>query len=178
MIFKPRFFTPIFLILLFSFKSFNTTYTLHKDHLSIPISEGTLNIIPLTANSIRIQINAEDIKQDEELILVNKLPVPDFKVTENNDEIQLKTKAVTVLFDKKTKALTFKDSWGNVFLSEKTENRKMSSSNVNGNPCYIVEQTFDSPENEFLFGLGQFQDGHYNLKDISQKLTILEKNKV
>jgi alpha-D-xyloside xylohydrolase len=171
MIFKLKFFASFLLILLFSCKSINPAYTLHKDRISIPLSEGTLNIIPITANSVRIQINGSNIKQDEELILVNKLPVPDFKVSETNDEIQLKTKAITVLFNKKTKALNFKDSNGNVFLSEKAESRKMASSSVNGNPCFIVEQSFDSPENEFLFGLGQFQDGHYNLKNISQKLT-------
>lgn len=170
MIFKPKFITPFFLILLFSFKSMETGYNLHKDYLSIPLSEGTLNIIPITANAIRIQINAENIKQEEELILVNKLPVPAFKVTENKDEIQLKTASITVIFNKKTKALNFKDSKGNIFLSEKINSRKMNPGAVNGNPCFLVEQSFDSPENEFLFGLGQFQDGHYNLKDISQKL--------
>lgn len=170
MIFKPKFITPFFLILLFSFKSMETGYNLHKDYLSIPLSEGTLNIIPITANAIRIQINAENIKQEEELILVNKLPVPAFKVTENKDEIQLKTASITVIFNKKTKALNFKDSKGNIFLSEKINSRKMTPGAVNGNPCFLVEQSFDSPENEFLFGLGQFQDGHYNLKDISQKL--------
>jgi alpha-D-xyloside xylohydrolase len=170
MIFKPKFITPFFLILLFSFKSMETGYNLHKDYLSIPLSEGTLNIIPITANAIRIQITAENIKQEEELILVNKLPVPAFKVTENKDEIQLKTASITVMFNKNTKALNFKDSKGNIFLSEKINSRKMTPAAVNGNPCFLVEQSFDSPENEFLFGLGQFQDGHYNLKDISQKL--------
>jgi len=170
MIFKPKFIAPFFLILLFSFKSRDTGYNLHKDYLSIPLSEGTLNIIPVTANAIRIQINPENIKQEEELILVNKLPVPAFRVTENKDEIQLKTASITVIFNKKTKTLNFKDSKGKIFLSEKTNSRKMTPSAVNGNPCYLVEQGFDSAENEFLFGLGQFQDGHYNLKDISQKL--------
>lgn len=171
MFFKLKFFAPIFLMLLFSFKSINTGYTLYKDRISIPLSEGILNIIPLTDNSIRIQINGENIKQDEELILVHKLPVPAFTVTENTNEIQLKTASIAVSFNKKTKALNFKDSKGKVFLSEKADSRKMASSSVNGNPCFVVEQSFNSPENEYLFGLGQFQDGHYNLKDISQKLT-------
>lgn len=171
MFFKLKFFAPIFLMLLFSFNSINTSYTLHKDRISIPLSEGILNIIPLTDNSIRIQINGENIKQDEELILVNKLPVPAFKVTENTNEIELKTASIAVSFNKKTKALNFKDSKGKVFLSEKADSRKMSSGTVNGNPCLVVEQSFNSPEKEFLFGLGQFQDGHYNLKDVSRKLT-------
>jgi alpha-D-xyloside xylohydrolase len=171
MTFKLKFITLIFLFLLLSFKSADTSYTLYKDHLSIPLNEGTLNIIPITSNAIRIQINTENIKEELELILVNKVAVPDFKVTENKDEIQLKTASMTVVFNKKNKALKFKDSKGNVFLSEKADSRRMSLSSVGGNPCFEIEQSFDSPEDEFLFGLGQFQDGHYNLKNISRKLT-------
>ncbi|MDP4271771.1 MAG: glycoside hydrolase family 31 protein, partial [Bacteroidota bacterium] len=33
------------------------------------------------------------------------------------------------------------------------------------------EQTFDSPANEAIFGLGQFQDGHYNLRGVARRLT-------
>jgi alpha-D-xyloside xylohydrolase len=38
-------------------------------------------------------------------------------------------------------------------------------------PCFEIEQSYDSPEGEFIFGLGQFQDGHYNLKGITRCLT-------
>jgi alpha-D-xyloside xylohydrolase len=168
---KTKYLLLVFTIFLLGFKSIDSSYTLQRDRLLIPLSEGILNIIPLSDNSVRIQLQTDNIKENLELILINKLPVPDFKVTETNEEIQLKTKSLTVLFNKKDKILKFKDSKGNVFLSEKANSRKMVLSTVNGNPCYIAEQSFDSPENEFLFGLGQFQDGHYNLKNISRKLT-------
>jgi len=38
-------------------------------------------------------------------------------------------------------------------------------------PCFAAEQSFESPSDEFVFGLGQFQDGQYNLKGVTRRLT-------
>jgi alpha-D-xyloside xylohydrolase len=62
------------------------------------------------------------------------------------------------------------DNKGKVFLSETANGRKLTHNSVQGQPCYIAEQSFNSPNDEYLFGLGQFQDGHYNLRNISRKL--------
>ena len=35
----------------------------------------------------------------------------------------------------------------------------------------MAEQSFESPSDEYLFGLGQFQDGHYNVRNVSRQLT-------
>ena len=35
----------------------------------------------------------------------------------------------------------------------------------------LAEQSFESPNDEYIFGLGQFQDGHYNLRNVSRSLT-------
>jgi alpha-D-xyloside xylohydrolase len=40
-----------------------------------------------------------------------------------------------------------------------------------GEPCVIAGQSFESQPDEFILGLGQFQDGHFNLKDVTRKLT-------
>jgi alpha-D-xyloside xylohydrolase len=40
-----------------------------------------------------------------------------------------------------------------------------------GEPCFLAEQSFESPDDEYLFGLGQFQDGHYNLRNVTRRLT-------
>ncbi len=41
---------------------------------------------------------------------------------------------------------------------------------MSGQTCFVAEQSFDSPDDEYLFGFGQFQDGQYNLRNISRKL--------
>jgi alpha-glucosidase (family GH31 glycosyl hydrolase) len=35
----------------------------------------------------------------------------------------------------------------------------------------MVEQSFESSADEYIFGLGQFQDGQYNLKNVARRLT-------
>ncbi len=140
----------------------------HEDRVIIHLESGELNLIPLSSQAIRVQLS-RDLKE-EELILVNELPIPEFSVEESGGTLKLKTDEFTVSFNQKTEVLKFLDKEGKVFLSEKANSRKFVADSVMGEPCFFVEQTFDSPEDEFLFGLGQFQDGHYNLKNKTRKL--------
>jgi len=146
-------------------------YTLGTDRLSIGLSEGVLNLIPLTDKAIRVQWEKDEMKESQELVLIHKQASPKFKLSETSTQLKLSTSAITVLFNKKTTALDFLDRTGKVFLSEKAGSRKLNSDAVLGEPCFIAEQSFLSPEGESLFGLGQFQDGNFNLKNVSRKLT-------
>ncbi len=77
---------------------------------------------------------------------------------------------MTVAFDKKTGVIQYSDKSGKVFLGEKANSRLMKPSTIMGEPCFVAEQGFESPQDEYLFGLGQFQDGFYNLKNTTRKL--------
>ncbi|HZX74775.1 MAG TPA: TIM-barrel domain-containing protein, partial [Cyclobacteriaceae bacterium] len=147
------------------------SHTITKDRVSIQLQEGTLNIIPLSDYAIRVLVEKGSVREERELILINKLPVPDFKFSESTTTLQLSTKVITVKFDKQSGAIDFMDATGKSFLKEKPGSRKLTSGSTLGEPSFIAEQTFDSPEEEYLFGLGQFQDGHFNLRNISRKLT-------
>ncbi|MFD2162698.1 TIM-barrel domain-containing protein [Paradesertivirga mongoliensis] len=153
--------------------SFAQTYKNHtaqKDRLSIRLSEGILNIIPLSDKAIRVQWE-KGMKEEQQFVLINKKPVPAFKITEAGAKVKLATSVVTVSFDKRTGAIDYSDPSGKIFLSEKAGSRKLKPNSVGGEDCFIAEQSFDSPANEYLFGLGQFQDGHYNLRNVTRKLT-------
>lgn len=145
-------------------------YSLQKDRLSIEMPAGVLHIIPLTDKAVRVQWVKDTLYEKRELVLVNKVPVPAFRFTESSGQLKLATRAVTVLFNKQSGALQFCDSTGKAFLNEKAGSRQLIPGSVSGEPCFIAEQGFDSPEDESLFGLGQFQDGHYNLRNIIRKL--------
>jgi alpha-D-xyloside xylohydrolase len=146
-------------------------YSLQKDRLMIQLSEGVMNIIPLTDKAIRVQWEKQLPKEEKEFVLINKPAVPSFKFSETAQQLQLSTNAVTVIFNKQTAIIYFTDKKGNVFLSEKAGGRRLTENRVEGQACYIAEQSFDSPADEYLFGLGQFQDGHYNLRNVTRKLT-------
>ena len=49
--------------------------------------------------------------------------------------------------------------------------RQLTSSSVQGMDTYCATQKFYSPEDEHLFGLGQFQDGCLNVRGLSRRLT-------
>ena len=152
---------------------FGQTYkkhTLQKDRLSIQLSEGTLNVIPLTDKAIRVQWEKATPGEKQEFVLINKQPVPSFKVTETASKLNLATAAVIVSFDKQKGTIDYADRTGKVFLSETAGSRKLTPGTTMGEQSYVAEQGFKSPADEYLFGLGQFQDGAYNLRNVTRKL--------
>src|SRR5436190_2001029 len=160
------------LLLLIPFAGFAQSYQKHnlqKDKLSIQLSEGVLNIIPLSDKAIRVQWE-KGMKEEREFVLINKLPVPAFKFSEAGSKLKLSTNTITVSFDKQTATIDYSDNTGKIFLSEKAGTRKLKPDTIGGQNCFVAEQSFDSPANEYLFGLGQFQDGHYNLRNVTRKL--------
>jgi alpha-D-xyloside xylohydrolase len=162
----------LFLITLLPALVFGQGYKKHsvqKDGLSIQLSEGVLKLIPLSDKAIRVQWE-KGMKEEREFVLINTLPVPAFKISEAGTKLKLSTTAITVSFDKQTGAIDYSDNTGKVFLSEKAGSRKLNPDTVGGQNCFVAEQSFDSPADEYLFGLGQFQDGQYNLRNVSRKL--------
>jgi len=146
-------------------------YSLQKDRLAIQLSEGVLNITPISDKAIRVQWEKGLPKEDKEFVLINIPAVPAFRFSETPQQLKLSTNAVNVVFNKQTGTIDFADKTGKVFLSEKAGTRKLTADTIGGQSCYIAEQSFHSPVDESLFGLGQFQDGHYNLRNITRKLT-------
>jgi len=163
----------VLIVGLFPLVAFAQVYQKHvlqKDELSIQLSEGILNIIPITDKAIRVQWQKGLPMEEKEFVLINKPSIPVFKFSETAQQLKLTTDALTVSFNKQAAVLDFTDKGGKVFLSEKAGSRKLKADTIGGQSCYIAEQSFHSPADEYLFGLGQFQDGHYNLRNITRKL--------
>jgi alpha-D-xyloside xylohydrolase len=160
----------ILMVPAFAFGQVYKKHSLLNGRLSIQLSEGTMNIVPLSEKAVRVQWEKGSMKEERELVLINKLPAPVVKFSETATKLKLSTNTITVLFDKQTGAIDYSDNTGKVFLSEKAGSRKLLPDTIAGQDCFVAEQGFDSPVDEFLFGLGQFQDGQYNLRNISRKL--------
>lgn len=150
-----------------TFKSFNQT----KEGVSITLPDGTLSVSPLTDNSVRVKFSKGVETPLQELVFISKTQTPEFKVIDAAAQLEIRSKKITVIIDKQTGSLSYANSSGNVFLREETGSRKLAASTIMGEPCYEAEQSFESPADEYIFGLGQFQDGHYNLKGITRRLT-------
>jgi len=146
------------------------SHVMQKGKLSIQLSEGVLSVIPVTDEAIRVQWH-KDLREEREFVLIHTPAVAAARFSETPKVLKLSTNAVSVIFDKKKGTLSFADKTGKVFLSEKGGSRLLKPNAVEGQACYVAEQSFQSPPDESLFGLGQFQDGHFNLRNVSRKLT-------
>jgi alpha-D-xyloside xylohydrolase len=142
-----------------------------KDRIDVTLSAGTLSICPLTENAVRIKFYKGIEVQVPEFIFTSSVRTPRFHVSDSPLKLEIKGKNIIVELDKKTGKLSFTDNSGKILLSEKAETRKLMPDSVIGEPCFVAEQSFESPAEEYIFGLGQFQDGHYNVRNITRRLT-------
>ena len=138
--------------------------------VNINLTEGTLNISPIAGNTVRIKFYKDVETKVPELIFTSTEKAAKFKVADSPSKLELKGEKIIVVVDKQTGKLSFADNSGKIFLSEKAGTRKLIPDSVMGEPCFMTEQSFESPKDEYIFGLGQFQDGHYNLKNITRQL--------
>jgi len=142
-----------------------------SDKVNITFSDGILSISPLTGNAVRIKFYKETEGSLPELVFTSGVTIPRFKVSDSRSKLEIKVTNISVSLDKQTGRLSYADNTGKVFLREKTDARKLTPDSINGEPCFAVEQSFESPSDEYIFGLGQFQDGQFNLKNVTRRLT-------
>ncbi|HEY5509150.1 MAG TPA: TIM-barrel domain-containing protein, partial [Paludibacter sp.] len=142
-----------------------------SDKVNVTLFDGTLSISPLTGNAVRVKFYKETEGNLPELVFTSDVVTPEFQVSDLPSKLEIKLKKMIVLLDKQTGKLSYADNAGKVFLSEKVGARKLTPDSIQGEPCFSVEQSFESPANEYIFGLGQFQDGQYNLKNVARRLT-------
>jgi alpha-D-xyloside xylohydrolase len=141
------------------------------DRVVVTLEEGTISISPLTKNTVRIKFYKDPEVKVPELIFTSGAPTPRFNVNDSPSKLQIKMAKISVALDKSTGKLSFADNSGKIFLSEKAGTRKLIPGSDMGEPCFMAEQSFESPADEYLFGLGQFQDGQYNIRSVSRRLT-------
>ncbi|MBB3188103.1 glycoside hydrolase family 31 protein [Microbacter margulisiae] len=146
------------------------SYTLQHNHLSIQLNDGVLDLIPLSDNAVRVRYYKGAEAQVPELIFTQKQEKPAFHITDSPLRLELKEAKMTVVLEKQDGQLSFVNAMGKVFLREIPGSRKLTADSVMKEPCFVAGQSFDSPPNEYLYGLGQFQDGYLNLRNVSRKL--------
>ena len=114
-----------------------------------PFSEGRLTVTPLSRNAVRIQYAKGGIKSElPEWIYVKQQP---FK-----DRLD-----ISVAIDAQQQVVKVCNAQGQPVFTATNHQFKDGEATL----------SFDSPDDEFLYGLGQFQDGYSNVRGLSRRLT-------
>jgi len=146
-------------------------FTTESNRVIVNTFDGTLAIYPVANNAVRVQFYEGEKADLTEFVFVEDYNVPQFEVAETGKTISVSLENLVVEVNKETAGLRYFDASGTLILSEKAASRIMKVDSVVGEPCFFVQQTFDSPADEAIFGLGQFQDGNFNLKGVTRRLT-------
>lgn len=139
------------------------------DAETIPFGNGNLNIQALTDNAFRITYREKSLRLMPEWIYVA------------DDAAKLKKKvkgAVTSLTAKSGAAVVVDTQNATVAVNDKdgkqifkATEHTLRRADVAGEPTYVATLKMDSPKEEYIFGLGQFQDGYANLRGLTRRLT-------
>ena len=114
-----------------------------------PFGKGRLKVSKVARNAVRVQYTTDDAKAND---------LPDWLYVKH-DEVERQD--ISYHVDARQQTLTVNDKSGKpVFKATRHQL-------IDGQATLA----FDSPENEFLFGLGQFQDGYSNVRGLSRRLT-------
>jgi alpha-D-xyloside xylohydrolase len=109
-------------------------------------AQQTFEVAYVAKNAVRVRLADKKTKTD----------LPDWIYVKHDNLKNADVKAIV-----KDNTLTIKDKKGKIVFSATNHQLKDGEATL----------TFDSPKDECLFGLGQFQDGYSNVRGLSRRLT-------
>ena len=137
----------------------------------IETEQGTLCLQPLADDAIRVRLAPEGTRRLEELIFTQDVKAPKFSVERSDGSVTVRTARMSAEYSAATQTLRFLDAGGRILLEERPGGRSIVPAEIQGEPAYAVSQTFLSPEGEYLYGTGQFQDGYLDIRALTRRLT-------
>ena len=132
---------------------------------------GVLSVAPIAEGALHVRCAPTLPDDSKSLVLVHPVNNVRFTIRKTAAADTLATSRLTAIYDHKTGSLRFVDAKGQVLLEELPGGRSVQPSTVQGKPTLIAEDKFRSPDDEYLYGTGQFQDGFLDIRDLPRRLT-------
>lgn len=141
----------------------------------VPADDGSLlfrpdgrevRIVPLADNAVRVLKPGEKGHEMPEWVYV-ETEKPAYTVEKNQGKECVVLKYLTV--EVSEDGIRFLDSDGNLLAAE--TGCALTPSTVQGEDTYVAEQGFHTGKDEYLYGLGQFQDNYLNVRGLTRRLT-------
>jgi len=133
---------------------FFCTLSLLPAHAQAPFGTGQLKVTTVAKNAVHIQYTDPTASNGK----TTTDDLPDWLYVKHDD---VKSKEISVAVDANSHTLSVKDKQGNVVFTA-TRHQLQDG---------MATLSFRSPQDEYLFGLGQFQDGYVNVRGLSRRLT-------
>ena len=141
----------------------------YQEKVELDIPQGKLTITPMSQTAIRFQLTNEKSSLLPEYVYIESSKRVKFSSSENSGKVTVKVDRMSVEVDKNSGDLVVKDSEGKpIFTGVKMS---LSPAEVQGKSTQKAVLSFFSPDNEFINGLGEFQDGYLNVRGLSRRLT-------
>ena len=112
------------------------------------LGKGQVKVQTVARNAVRVQYQTAEQQSD----------LPDWLYVKHDE---VKNSDVKVKVDAKRQQIVIKNKGGKAVFTALTHQ-------MNGSEATLA---FASPKDEYLFGLGQFQDGYLNVRGLSRRLT-------
>ena len=125
---------------------------------TIMVVKGDLTVMPVAKNAVRIRYVPKNNKY-------HGAQLPDWLYVKHD---RVKNCELKVDIDARTNQLKIKDKQGKVVFTATGHGLLEFNSNTSELQAKLE---FDSPKDEYLYGLGQFQDGYSNVRGLSRRLT-------
>lgn len=139
-----------------------------KEH-EIPFAEGKLQLTPMQDNAVRVRYIEGETKELPEWIYVATENDVWSKESRDGNQNILILKEMKVVIDHTERTLSAYGKDGRLAFHATAHQLKQNS--VQGEPTREAVLVMDSPDDEHLYGLGQFQDGYLNIKGLTRRLT-------
>ncbi|MCC8407778.1 glycoside hydrolase family 31 protein [Mucilaginibacter sp. UR6-1] len=139
--------------------------------VTIAVNGGYLVVAPMSPSAVRIRFTKNSAMTPASMIFPAKAVKVAYSLTSSSGALTIKTSKLVINVSRKDGAITFTDLKGKIMLREMPGARKYTAGKVQGEDCMIAEQKFISPKDEYLYGMGQFQDGILNIKNLPRRQT-------
>jgi alpha-D-xyloside xylohydrolase len=145
----------------------------NADGVTLTMSPGKMKLTVCSDSIIRVMYSpTATLPAGQTFAVTNTAwPVASFQVTDSIGSVAIATVKLKVSVDKTSGAVQFFDSSNNLLLAEPATGGKTTTAvTVNGESSYQPQQEFSSPADEFIYGLGQYQEGIWNWRGVPQQL--------
>ena len=142
-----------------------TSYTKKEHRVILHRDDGTLSLQVISENIMHVMYAPGDSLPDKKelAVVVRPQSIP-WKVIEENGILKVQTDSMAAQIDTSGR-VTFLDSRGRLLVAEKPHGRQMREVVSQGTSTYAPVQSFEVG-NEALYGLGQYQNGLMNWKNV------------